>query len=169
MSEIDLKPYSLKLKGFKVYKLEEKSNPTPVHSRRDLYKICLIDGISRIQYQSKTFEHEGAILLFGTPHHPYFVNMHLPGYNGYACVFTPEFFENDDNYTIHHFPFLNSGFSPFFILTEAETKIITTIFQEMLSEFDSGYFAKDDLIRFYICMIIHEVLDLPKSTTSKLN
>jgi hypothetical protein len=39
----------LKLKGFKVYEIETAVNPVPKYSRRDFYKICLVNGNSLLE------------------------------------------------------------------------------------------------------------------------
>ena len=157
----DFNTAEIKLKGFKVYEVESGVNAVPSYSRRDFYKICLNTGHNRINYADKGFETDGTILFFGNPHIPYSWEIISSEYNGYACAFTEEFLKiNERSESLQESPLFKIGGNPIFALHDEQKQFITTIFKKMLSEQDTGYLFKDDLIRNYINLIIHEALKM---------
>ena len=81
----DFNTGELKLKGFKVYEIETDVNPVPSYSRRDFYKICLVNGHSLIHYADKSIEMNGTFLFFGNPYIPYSSETIGQNQHGYAC------------------------------------------------------------------------------------
>lgn len=53
----------LKLKGFKVFQIEEDGQATKIYSRKDFYKICLTTGKSIIHYADRSYEANDTILF----------------------------------------------------------------------------------------------------------
>lgn len=167
----DISMADLKLKGFKVYKVEghNKEDAIPTYSRRDFYKVCINTGSGLIQYADKGIETNGTILFFGNPHIPYSWEVLSPTYSGYACVFTEDFLKmSDRSESLQESPLFKIGGTPVFFLSEEQKQFITTIFQRMVSEQHTDYLFKDELIRNCINMIIHEALRLqPTENFSK--
>jgi AraC family transcriptional activator of pobA len=154
----------LKLKGFKVYEIETAVNPVPTYSRRDFYKICLVTGHSLIHYADKSLMLNGTFLFFGNPHIPYCSELIEPKQYGYACLFTEDFLKAyDRSESFQESPLFKIGGTPAFILNDEQKNFITTIFQKMLSEQSTDYTFKNDLIRNYINLIIHEALKMQPS------
>ncbi len=154
----------LKLKGFNVFEIESDSNETRVYSRKDFYKICLTTGISKIHYADRSFETEDTVLFFGNPHIPYSWETLSTRYVGYTCLFSEEFLKQSDrSESLQHSPLFKLGGTPILKITEGQREFLNTIFRKMIEEQKTDYTYKDDLIRNYIQLIIHEALKLQPS------
>lgn len=153
----------LKLKGFNVFQIESDGNATRIYSRKDFYKICLTTGKSIINYADKSFEAEGTILFFGNPHIPYSWETISTSYVGYTCLFSEEFLKSDRSDSLQHSPLFSIGGTPILKITEQQRGFLSTLFQKMIEEQQTDYVYKDDLIRNYINLIIHEALKLQPS------
>jgi AraC-like DNA-binding protein len=153
----------LKLKGFKVFQIESDGNATRIYSRKDFYKICLTTGKSIIHYADKSFDAEGTVLFFGNPHIPYSWETISTSYVGYTCLFSEEFLKSDRSESLQHSPLFKIGGTPILKITEPQREFLSTLFQKMIDEQQTNYVYKDDLIRNYINLIIHEALKLQPS------
>ncbi|MGN8055710.1 helix-turn-helix domain-containing protein [Pedobacter sp. 22163] len=154
----------LKLQGFKAFQIEEDTTDTRTYSRKEFYKICLTTGKSRIHYSDKTYEQEGTILFFGNPHIPYSWETISTTYVGYTILFSEEFFKNSErSESLQQSSFFKIGGTPVLKITEAQRTFLNTIFQKMITEQESDYVFKDELIRNYISLIIHESLKMEPS------
>ena len=153
----------LKLKGFNVFQIESDGNATRIYSRKDFYKICLTTGKSIIHYADKSFDAEGTVLFFGNPHIPYSWETISTSYVGYTCLFSEEFLKSDRSESLQHSPLFKIGGTPILKITEPQREFLSTLFQKMIDEQQTNYVYKDDLIRNYINLIIHEALKLQPS------
>lgn len=151
----------LKLQGFKAFKIEQDTTDTRTYSRKEFYKICLTTGRSKIHYSDKTFEQEGTVLFFGNPHIPYSWETISTTYVGYTILFSEDFFKNSErSESLQQSSFFKIGGTPVLKITEEQRIFLNTIFQKMIAEQESDYVYKDELIRNYISLIIHESLKL---------
>ena len=153
----------LKLKGFNVFQIESDGSATRIYSRKDFYKICLTTGKSIIHYADKSFDTEGTILFFGNPHIPYSWETVSTSYIGYTCLFSEEFLHSGRSESLQHSPLFKIGGTPIFNITKEQRDFLSTLFQKMIEEQQADYVYKDDLIRNYINLIIHEALKLQPS------
>ena len=154
----------LKLKGFNVFQIESDGAATRIYSRKDFYKICLTTGKSKIHYADKSFEQEGTILFFGNPHIPYSWETISTTYSGYTCLFSEEFFKaSERTESLQHSPLFKIGGTPILKITDEQRQLLSSIFQKMIEEQKSDYAYKDDLMRNYVNLIIHEALKLQPS------
>jgi len=154
----------LKLKGFNVFQIEADGAATRIYSRKDFYKICLTTGKSKIHYANRSFEQEGTILFFGNPHIPYSWETLSTTYVGYTVLFSEEFFKSSDrSVSLQHSPLFKIGGTPILKIDEGQRLFLNSIFQRMIDEQKSDYAYKDDLMRNYINLIIHEALKLQPS------
>ena len=153
----------LKLKGFNVFQIESDGAATRIYSRKDFYKICLTTGKSIIHYADKSFDAEGTVLFFGNPHIPYSWETISTSYVGYTCLFSEEFLKSDRSESLQHSPLFKIGGTPILKITEQQREFLSTLFQKMIEEQQTDYVYKDDLIRNYINLIIHEALKLQPS------
>lgn len=160
----------LKLQGFKAFQIESDSNDTRTYSRKEFYKICLTTGKSKIHYSDKTFEQEGTILFFGNPHIPYSWETISTTYVGYTILFSAEFFKNSErSESLQQSSFFKIGGTPVLKITSEQRDFLNTIFQKMITEQESDYVYKDELIRNYISLIIHESLKMEPSENYEQN
>ena len=153
----------LKLKGFNAFQIESDGAATRIYSRKDFYKICLTTGKSKIHYADKSFEQDGTVLFFGNPHIPYSWETISTSYVGYTCLFSEEFLKSDRSESLQHSPLFKIGGTPILKITEQQREFLNTLFQKMIEEQQTDYTYKDDLIRNYINLIIHEALKLTPS------
>lgn len=154
----------LKLKGFNVFQIEEDADSTRVYSRKDFYKICLTTGKSIIHYSDRSFEHEGTILFFGNPHIPYSWETISTTYVGYTCLFSEDFLQlSDRSGILYKSPLFKIGGTPVLKITDLQREYLNGIFRKMIEEQQSDYTFKDDLIRNYIHLILHESMKLKPS------
>jgi AraC family transcriptional activator of pobA len=169
MNEISTRPISefnseLKLKGFKAFQLEDDSNATRIYSRKDFFKICLTTGHSKIHYADKSFDQKGTILFFGNPNIPYSWETISTKYTGYTILFSEEFLKHSErSQSLHQSPFFKIGGTPVLKISEEQRLFLNALFQKMIDEQKSDYAYKDELIRNYINLIIHESLKLQPS------
>jgi len=160
----------LKLQGFKAFQIEQDSADTRTYSRKEFYKICLTTGESKIHYSDKTYEQEGTILFFGNPHIPYSWETISTTYVGYTILFSEEFFKNSErSESLQQSSFFKIGGTPVLKITDEQRTFLNTIFRKMIAEQESDYVFKDELIRNYISLIIHESLKMEPSENYEQN
>jgi AraC-like DNA-binding protein len=151
----------LKLKGFNVFQIEDDSNVVRNYSRKDFYKICLTTGQSIINYADRSFDMKGTILFFANPNVPYSWETISRSYVGYTCLFSEDFYKpSDRTESLQHSPLFKIGGTPIFHISEEKREFLNGIFRNMIAEQGTNYAFKDDLIRNYINLIIHEALKL---------
>lgn len=154
----------LKLKGFNVFRIEEDSSATKIYSRKDFYKICLTTGKSIIHYADRSYEQEGTILFFGNPHVPYSWETLSTTYVGYTCLFSEEFLQlSERTDSLLQSPLFKLGGTPVLKITEEQRLFLNSIFEKMMQEQQTDYSFKDDLIRNYIQLILHEAMKMQPS------
>lgn len=154
----------LKLKGFNVFQVEQDVNATRIYSRKDFYKICLSTGKSKIHYADRSFETDGTILFFGNPHIPYSWETLSTSYEGYACLFSEAFLLSAERTeSLQQSPLFKIGGTPILHITEQQRQFLNTLFEKMIEEQKTDYVFKDDLMRNYVNLIIHEALKLQPS------
>ncbi|MDQ6478074.1 helix-turn-helix domain-containing protein [Dyadobacter sp. LHD-138] len=163
-SVVGFNTVDLKLKGFKAYEIETAVSPVPSYSRRDFYKICMITGKTMIHYANKGIELDDTFLFFANPHIPYSSEVLCSSQTGFACLFTEEFLKiNDRSESLQQSPLFKLGGTPLFTLDQEQKKFLGILFRKILQEQDADYVYKDELVRNYINLIIHEALKLQPS------
>ena len=160
----------LKLKGFKVFETNIHDRVGHIYSRKDFYKINISTGKYVFHYADKSFETDKTFLFFGNPHVPYSCEVIAPTQNGYTCLFAEEFLKtNNRSESLQESPLFKIGGTPILTLDKEQKKFITSIFQRMLAEQNTSYAYKDELIRNYINLVIHEALKMePSDKFSKI-
>lgn len=151
----------LKLKGFNVFQIDDDSSVIRNYSRKDFYKICLTTGQSIIHYADRSFDMKGTILFFANPNVPYSWETISRSYVGYTCLFSEDFYKpSDRTESLQHSPLFKIGGTPIFHIIEEKREFLNGIFRNMITEQSADYAFKDDLIRNYINLIIHEALKM---------
>jgi len=159
---------ALKLKGFNAYEIDSTESVVRNYNRKDFYKICMNTGKNIIHYADRSFETNGTVLFFGNPHIPYSWETISSTYTGYTCLFTEDFLKlSDRSKSLQQSPLFKLGGTPILELTTEQRDFIATMFQKMIAEQGTDYTFKDELIRNYIGLIIHEALKMqPLENTS---
>ncbi|RYF26509.1 MAG: AraC family transcriptional regulator [Flavobacteriales bacterium] len=148
---------------FNVFRLEDCNAPgkPPVqYSRRDFYKIALMRGRHLYHYGDKTLEVDGNTLLFFNPQVPYTFEPLTPDATGYFCIFKDAFFSEHLRGSLKDLPMYAVNGKPAYVLNNEQEQNFSIIFQKMISELNSEYAFKLDLIRNYIMEMIHGALKL---------
>lgn len=156
----------LKLKGFKVFKTDSSLGGL-AYSRKDFYKINITAGKFVFHYAERTIETEEKFLFFGNPRIPYSCEAISGVFNGYTCVFTEEFLQwGDRSESLQQSPLFKYGGTPIFNLCQAQLDTFIHLFEKMIEEQGTDYSFKDELIRNYINLIIHEALKIRPAENS---
>src|SRR3954463_14073182 len=151
----------LKLKGFKVYEVDDDVHTGHTYSRKDFYKINLTTGKFIFHYADKSLETEHSFLFFGNPNVPYSCEAVSKKFSGYTCLFTEEFLKlGDRSESLLQSPLFKLGGTPILKLDEDQKDFIIRVFNRMLAEQESDYVFKDEAIRNYINLIIHEAVKM---------
>jgi AraC-like DNA-binding protein len=151
----------LKLKGFNAFQIEDDTNGVRTYSRKDFYKICLTTGESIINYADRSYDMKGTILFFANPKIPYSWETISRTYVGYTCLFSEGFYKpSDRTESLQHSPLFKIGGTPIFHISDEKREYLNGIFRNIITEQSTNYAFKDDLIRNYINLIIHEALKL---------
>ncbi|WP_159475163.1 AraC family transcriptional regulator [Dyadobacter sp. 3J3] len=151
----------LRSQGFKVFEIKAGENVVRTYNRKDFYKICLVTGCSLVQYADRGIEIDAKTLFFGNPHIPYSWEIISEEYTGYTCLFSESFLKvNERSESLQESPLFKIGGTPIFTLSEEQRNFIATIFQKMIAEDATGYMFKQDLMRNYISLLIHEALKM---------
>lgn len=149
------------LKGgnFNVYKVDEfyKGNTSPM-LRRDYYKISLIcKGVGKLSYGGTNIAINGNAVVFGNPLVPYSWKLESEEQSGYFCMFTSDFINNNlKSDVVANSPLFKVNESPVVFLSQKSMDLLVMIFEQMFDEITSSYQNKDDLLRSYIEIIMHE-------------
>ena len=153
----------LKLKGFKAYEIDSKAGGHS-YSRKDFYKISLNTGAYIFHYADRSFETDETILFFGNPRIPYSCELVSTINEGYACLFTEDFLRlSERSESLLQSPLFKIGGTPILQINKEQKASIATLYQKMIAEQDADYAFKDELIRNYISLIVHEALKMQPS------
>lgn len=151
----------IRLKGFKAYEIDSKTGKGHGYSRKDFYKISLNTGKYIFHYADRSFETDETILFFGNPHIPYSCEVLSPVNVGFASVFTEDFLKlSERSEGLLQSPLFRIGGTPILTINKSQKKDLASIFEKMIAEQDSDYVYKDEIIRNYINLIIHEALKM---------
>jgi AraC-like DNA-binding protein len=153
---------------FNVFKVEDCLGPgkAPVeYTRRDYYKISLMQGPYIYHYADKSIEAEGSTLIFFNPNVPYTFESLTDNPKGYFCIFKEAFFTEKIRGGIKDLPMFVPGNKPSYALDKSQDKFISQIFDKMNAEIRSDYVYKYDLIRNYIMEMIHYALKMQPTET----
>ena len=151
-----------------VFRLEDALAPgaKPVqYSRRDFYKITLIRGRNAYHYADKSLEIEGPTLLFFNPQVPYMWQALSEDATGFFCIFREEFFSGWGSSGLAELPLFRPGGQPAYPLTAGQDQEVSALFGKMLTDLNSYYSLKYDLLRNYAAELIHYALKLRPAAT----
>jgi AraC-like DNA-binding protein len=153
---------------FNVFKIEDCLGPgkAPIeYTRRDYYKISLMQGPYIYHYADKSIEVSGSTLIFFNPNVPYTFESLTDNPKGYFCIFKEAFFTEKIRGGIKDLPMFVAGNKPCYALDKSQDKFLSQIFDKMGAEIKSDYVYKYDLIRNYIMEMIHYALKMQPTET----
>jgi AraC family transcriptional regulator, transcriptional activator of pobA len=136
------------------------------YGRRDYYKISLVTGSGRYNYANRGVLVDRPALVFSNPLIPYSWEPVSEEQGGYLCLFTEEFLiVNDRAVNLQDSPLFKLGSDPVYFVDEAQYADLDHLFRKMLQEMNSGYPYKQDVVRNYLNLLLHEALKLQPLTT----
>ena len=153
---------------FNVFRLEDYVGPGVLslpYSRKDFYKINFAVGQSVYHYANKSVVIEDNALLFANPLVPYEWEPRSEQQRGFFCIFTEHFLQQHTSLKVADFSVFQPDGQPIYFLDEAQQAPVQQLFQKMLTELDSDYAFKYDLLRGYVLELIHSAQKLQPATT----
>lgn len=154
----------VRLQGFKAYEVNSETGKGHTYSRKDFYKVSLNTGKYVFHYADRSFETDGTILFFGNPHIPYSCEVVSSENTGYASLFTEDFLKlSERSEGLLQSALFKIGGVPILPINKTQKKELSAIFQKMIAEQDTDYPYKDEIIRNYLNLIIHEALKMQPS------
>ncbi|RKR09158.1 AraC family transcriptional regulator [Flavobacterium sp. 90] len=152
---------------FNVFVLDEfmgcSAKPIP-YSRKDYFKISLIIGKNKVHYADKVVEIENQALFFANPQIPYNWEQLEEQQTGFFCVFTEAFFHQFGN--LKEYPVFKPNGSPVFAIDDEQVKRIKSIFEQMITEINSDYTYKYDVLRNLVFDLIHSAMKMQPANIS---
>jgi hypothetical protein len=155
---------SSRLKDFAVYEIKNSLNAISSINEKGFYKICLLTSNGINHQDEKEKKIDGAALLFEKPYASYSFDLTLIAQQGYACFFTEGFLKNDFcPACIQHSLMPDIESSSIYLLNPKQKDFVAFLFRRMMMEQNTAYVFKDELMRDYIHLIIHEVFKMQAS------
>jgi len=152
---------------FNVFNLDDflgkHAKPIP-YSRKDYFKISLLNGHKRLSYADKVVDVADYALLFTNPLIPYKWEPLGEAQSGYFCIFTEAFFNHYGN--IKEYPLFQPGNIPIFPLSITQNESIKNIYLKMLEEIGSDYTFKYDVLRNLVFDLIHTAMKMQPAIAS---
>ncbi|MBS7564777.1 helix-turn-helix transcriptional regulator [Mucilaginibacter sp. Bleaf8] len=152
---------------FNVFKMEDYLGPKSAYpmpySRKDYYKIALIQGAHLVEYADHTYEVKHNMLMFANPLIPYKWTPENLQPTGAFCVFTEDYMKGFGH--IKDYPLYQPGGTPILDITDEEANGVMGLFNRMFREIASEYTYKYDLLRSQVFELIHTGLKLRPAHT----
>ena len=151
----------LKQRGFKVTWNELPKSGPSAFGRRHFYLILLSIGESKIHFDDHVFHLDGVYLFFANSRVPYATEILSENHAGYSCVFTEDFIKPFARLeSLQQSPLFKTSGTPAFKLDVEQQARLSGIFDLMIANDATDYLYKDDLMRNYIQLIVHEALQM---------
>ena len=150
---------------FSVYRMEDfitDAAVSGVYSRKDFYKIVLTTGNATYQYadRQEVLAPGQAALVFTNTQVPYSWDIHQMPCRGFSCAFTEDFLPAHTHLRPANWAIFAPDGPSFFRLSPAQATHFGAIFEKMLTEQESDYPHKYDLLYHYLMECIHGALKL---------
>lgn len=137
------------------------------YSRRDYFKIWIVDGESVLHYASKSIHITQPALIFSNPLVPYSFERLSENMSGYIFIFTDDFLKGSSRQeSLLQSPLFQVGHNSVFFLNDDQLRSLSGIYEKMLEEIDSDYIYKYDVLKNYGNLIIHEALKMQPAITA---
>lgn len=135
---------------------------TAVYSRKDFYKISLINGHASYFYRGKeyVFNKDNWALVFTNRDDPYRWEVHEGTCSGYSCMFTEDFLPLHTHIRPSDWAVFDGSTQAVFELSEKDRSFFESLLKKMLDEQASAYANKYDLLFLYVLECIHGALKL---------
>lgn len=152
--------------NFKVRAVSHQYKAATPYIRRDFYKITLFNGVSKLHYADHGILVDKPALVFSNPLVPYSWEQISERWSGYFCLFTEDFINVYDrnHFSLQDSPLFKIGGNPVCFLNESQFAAVEGLFRKMMEEEAGAYQHKDDVLRNYVNLVIHEALKMQPTT-----
>jgi hypothetical protein len=124
----------------------------------------LFTGNSIHRHNEKEKDTDGAALLFEKPYSSHFLQLSSAAQQGYACFFTEGFLKSSiESGCIQHSGRPAMEGSSIYLLKPKQTDLISFLFRRMIMEQNTAYIFKNELLRHYLHLLLHEVFKMQSS------
>lgn len=150
---------------FNIFKVEDLiiSRDRPAtYSRRDFFKVSLVNGHSKIHYADQCIEVTGSALVFTNPMIPYHWERIDEQQSGYVCIFTEAFFNRFGN--VKDYPVFQSADAAVINLAPRDVPFYNGLFEKMLAELNGDYAFKYDFLRTMLMELVHSAQKMVPAT-----
>jgi AraC-like DNA-binding protein len=154
---------------FNIFKVEDLiiSRDRPVtYSKRNFFKVSLVNGHSKIHYADQCIEVTGSALVFTNPMIPYHWERMEEEQSGYVCIFTETFFSRFG--AIKDYPVFQSAGAAVIHLGPEEIRFCNELFEKMLAELNGDYAFKYDFLRTMLMELVHNAQKMVPATGQPL-
>lgn len=141
---------------FNIFKVEDLiiSRDRPAtYSRRNFFKVSLVNGHSKIHHADQCIEVTGSALVFTNPMIPYHWERVDEQQSGYVCIFTEAFFSRFGG--IKDYPVFQSASAAVINLAPGDVPFYNGLFEKMLAELNGDYAFKYDFLRTMLMELVH--------------
>ncbi len=153
---------------FNLHDLSDGMTKCPSHGRRELYKISLVSGRNKYHYADKMISIERNALVFTNPNVPHRWEHLSEEQLGMFCIFTEDFLHRSNMTSLQNYPVFMTGGQSVFLLADQQAEAIEAIFSRMLTEIESDFIYKYDVLRNCTYDLIHAALKMqPASAVSQ--
>ncbi len=146
-----------------VHRIEDFAKPAVFPLvRRDFYKIKLLNNAQGVlTYADQHVAINASALVFVNPQIPYSWQRLSGSETGFTCWFTEDFLTQQLRpLSMAGSPLFRVGGTPVLFPSPAVVGRLSTLFELLLTEVQSPYVHKYDLVRNYVHIILHESLKL---------
>jgi len=152
---------ALEHRGFKVGRSKVPKSAASTFGKRHFYKIVLSIGNVTVLYGEHLLKLNGAYLFVSNPYVPYSVEIISEVQTGYSCLFTEDFIQPARLVeSLRKSVLFDRSMIPSYKLSDAQCERISDLFEKMITEETSGYENKDDVMRLYVSMLLHETIKM---------
>ena len=131
------------------------------YERRSLYKISLYTGgTAQVQYHGHTLAIDRPSLMFFNPLVPFSCSQQQQ-LTGFSCEFTEEFLRGiNRSASVLESPLFHLDTFPLFPLNADQAALVSRSFWHMMTEMDSDYRHKYELLHTHVQLVVHAALRL---------
>jgi hypothetical protein len=151
------------MRGFKVFAIDTATGPVQLSGRRDLYTIYLLTGPRQLHRADQEEVLAGTRLCFGAPQESGIPETAAARQTGYCCLFTEAFVseceEAPDPQALPRVLLDYKGPCSY-LLPQEQAAYLTLLFERMLLEQQTTYVFKQELVRSYLQLVLHEATRL---------
>lgn len=150
---------------FNIFKVEDliiPKNKPVTYSRRDFFKISLVNGHSKIHYADQCVEVRESAVVFTNPMIPYHWERIDEQQTGYVCIFNEAFLSRFG--TVRDYPVFQSPDTAVISLKPDEVRFYNELFLKMLAELEGNYAFKYDFLRTMLMELVHSAQKMVPAT-----